>query len=429
VEHAAESLEADVTALLRRGEVVVSVGFPSDPTLERALADVAEGGSETLVVPGRGPCAAIAINLDGEGPVSLLLARREPGFAADELQLARGMARVLGVSLRMFRLAGEERRQRHEAETQSELNQRLLESLQERQELLERLARIQRDITQAAEREGVLAAICEGALELVGGDDSELTLLVPDDPSTVERVAAGGRGAITPENARVPASAGLGGMALSENRLVAMEDDGNHSSALPRFREQGAVAAMAAPLRDHGQPAGALVVGSTRAGRRFSSIERDMFLAFADHAGLALSQSRRFERLREEDAARIQGRFRSLVQSSSDMIMVIAADGSVLYASPSVGRTLGLPGAGAEGVAVAELVHPDDRSYVAEFLAAVAGRGRCSAPVEWRMRGTDGDWLDVETVATGRLDDPDVRGIVLNSRDVTGRGRLQPELR
>ena len=41
VERAAEALDAEVAALLRQGEVYVSIGFPSDPALEQALAEVA----------------------------------------------------------------------------------------------------------------------------------------------------------------------------------------------------------------------------------------------------------------------------------------------------------------------------------------------------------------------------------------------------
>jgi hypothetical protein len=43
VERAAEALDAEVAALLLGGEVYVSIGFPSDPALEQALVDVADG--------------------------------------------------------------------------------------------------------------------------------------------------------------------------------------------------------------------------------------------------------------------------------------------------------------------------------------------------------------------------------------------------
>ena len=45
------------------------------------------------------------------------------------------------------------------------------------------------------------------------------------------------------------------------------------------------------------------------------------------------------------------------------------------------------------------------------------------------MRAADGTWMEVETIATGQLDDPDVQGIVLNSRNVTERKRLEAQLR
>ena len=52
----------------------------------------------------------------------------------------------------------------------------------ERQDLLERLARIQRSITHGAVREDVLDAICLGARELLGDEVAGLQLVPPDDP-------------------------------------------------------------------------------------------------------------------------------------------------------------------------------------------------------------------------------------------------------
>jgi two-component system, cell cycle sensor histidine kinase and response regulator CckA len=66
---------------------------------------------------------------------------------------------------------------------------------------------------------------------------------------------------------------------------------------------------------------------------------------------------------------------------------------------------------------------------VIEFIASIARAQAPGKPVEWRMRAADGTWIDVETTATGQLDDPDVQGIVLNSRDVTERKRLEAQLR
>jgi PAS domain S-box-containing protein len=430
VERAAEALDADVAALLRRGTVVASVGLEGHAMLEAALVEVADGHTGKLMAPGLEERPALAITVEADTPSRLVVARESPReFTADEIYLARGMANVLGLSLRMFRLAAEERRQRHEAETQSELNQRLLDSLQERQELLERLARIQRSITHGAVREDVLDAICLGARELLGDEVAGLQLIPPDDPDVLELMAMRGRDALELRGERTPRPHGIAWRAMAERRLVVAEEYQQDDHASKMFRERGIQAAMSAPVHESGRPVGSLTVASYQPGRRYSSIERDMLLAFADHASLALSDARSIQAMREADAARIQARFRSLVNSSSDMITVIDSDGQIVFASPSVERSLVLREAGYEGTPLALLIHPDDRSRAIDFLSAVARDRAPRKPVEWRMRAADGTWMEVETIATGQLDDPDVQGIVLNSRDVTERKRLEAQLR
>jgi two-component system cell cycle sensor histidine kinase/response regulator CckA len=429
VERAAEALDAEIGALLRSGEVVASVGFRNNARLEAALAAVADGATGRLTMPGGRDRAALVITVERDTPSRLVFARDgDREFTADEVYLARGMAHVLSLSLRLFRLAAEERRQRHEAETQSELNQRLLDSLQERQELLERLARIQRSITHGAVREDVLDAICLGARELLGDEVAGLQLVPPDDPDVLELVAMRGRDALELRGERTPRGDGIAWRAMAGGRLVVSEEYQSDDTSSTLFRERGIQAAMSAPVHESGRPVGSLTVASYQPGRRYSSIERDMLLAFADHASLALSDARSIQAMREADAARIQARFRSLVNSSSDMITVIDSAGQIVFASPSVERSLVLPESGYEGTPLALLIHPDDRSRAIDFLAAVARDRAPKEPVEWRMRAADGTWMEVETIATGQLDDPDVQGIVLNSRNVTERKRLEAQL-
>ena len=74
------------------------------------------------------------------------------------------------------------------------------------------------------------------------------------------------------------------------------------------------------------------------------------------------------------------------------------------------------------------LVHPDDRERVARFVAEAALRPGVTAAETWRVRHRDGTWLHSETVAANLLEDANVRGLVLNTRDVSDRKELEAQL-
>ena len=64
--------------------------------------------------------------------------------------------------------------------------------------------------------------------------------------------------------------------------------------------------------------------------------------------------------------------FRSLVNNSSDLITVLAPDGTIAYQSPSVERMLGRRAADLVGTALGDLVHPDDQHDVRVSLTTLA---------------------------------------------------------
>jgi diguanylate cyclase (GGDEF)-like protein/PAS domain S-box-containing protein len=134
-------------------------------------------------------------------------------------------------------------------------------------------------------------------------------------------------------------------------------------------------------------------------------------------------------RLLAEHAARQnEARFRSLVQHSSDVIIVTRADGTVRFVSPSATRVLGYDPAEMLRHTVYELLHPDDRERAATFFKSAAQAPGVAGPVEWRFRQPDGSWLNAEILATNLLRDPTVKGVVLNTRDVSERRRLEEQL-
>jgi diguanylate cyclase (GGDEF)-like protein/PAS domain S-box-containing protein len=114
--------------------------------------------------------------------------------------------------------------------------------------------------------------------------------------------------------------------------------------------------------------------------------------------------------------------FRSLVTSSTDLVLVFGEEGC-RYVSTSVGQMVGRPQADVLGMAFERFVEPDDLATV----RAVIEHG-APAQVLFRMRNRFGEWRGLEANVTDLRGDRQVRGVVLNARDVTERIRLEEEL-
>lgn len=130
----------------------------------------------------------------------------------------------------------------------------------------------------------------------------------------------------------------------------------------------------------------------------------------------------------EESVRRSEERFRALMQHGSDVIMVIALDGSLSYVSPSIGRVLGYDADTITRLTI-DFIDPSDAPRAREFLLAVAaGHDGESAWMEFRIRHANGSLRWFEVGVTNRMDDPSVGGMVCNMRDVTERKGIEAEL-
>ena len=298
VERATEAFEAEVGAIVdASGNVVVATGFGIGDVPAPALDRVRLGEADRLAVPGIGDCPTLATPIGDERLDTLVLARHEDlRFSSEERNLARGMARMLAQTVRLLRVVEAERNLRELSEQQAAENARLVVSLEERQRLLERLSKIQSSIVSRTELHEVLEAIVTGAHELLGDETVGLRLIDQQDPTHLVMVASAG---VSPkllrEIRRSPLGLGAGGRAAAEDRLVVLEDYASDDHNLPAFASDGIRAALAAPVHEHGEVVGSLVVATHRAGRTYSKAEREMLLAFAEHASLALTDARTVE--------------------------------------------------------------------------------------------------------------------------------------
>ena len=190
-----------------------------------------------------------------------------------------------------------ERALRADSDEQAEHNAELLDSLRERQVLLERLAQLQRRIVDRLPVHEVLEAVVEGACELLDSSVGILWIADPDDPDHAAAVAALGGDELMAERRRKPAGAGLGGRATRERMLVVADAVTGAGSLgdLVDFPVAVPTAAMAAPVYERSHVVGSLGVASTEPGRLFGARDQQVLISLAEHASLALNHARAVE--------------------------------------------------------------------------------------------------------------------------------------
>jgi diguanylate cyclase (GGDEF)-like protein/PAS domain S-box-containing protein len=121
-------------------------------------------------------------------------------------------------------------------------------------------------------------------------------------------------------------------------------------------------------------------------------------------------------------------RFRALVQHASDIILVVAPDGTIAYASPAFEQVLGYRPHESVGMLMNGIMDLEDVARFAQ-LDDVTPLASASARVETRLRHHDGSWRWFEVTFTNVLNDPSVEGWVANLRDISERKQSEAALR
>ena len=197
--------------------------------------------------------------------------------------------------------------------------------------------------------------------------------------------------------------------------------------AVPReirseLRLEGGHTVLLAPLAIRSEVRGLLVANSAdevseEVANSFEALGLQVSLA-VEGASLAADLHRR----------QSEARFRSLVAHSSDLITVLDELGVVSYQSPSVERVLGFQVDEIEGTQFEWLLSESDRPRLQRLIAG-DGTGSAEAhTLECSLTHKDGTTRRFEVQHTDLLHDEHVRGIVLNSRDVSERKEFEEQL-
>lgn len=259
---------------------------------------------------------------------------------------------------------------------------------------------------------------------------------VPEVTSVVRRAVA----QLLPPGTRHRVALGLSGLGTSTGTvadLVAAQHShrGDRAARLQYTRELDPLVAaelsefevtLSCPLTTHDRAADDGLAGVLLVAARESALAplRAPIEVLASQAALALARitlSNEINRRNSEEY------FRALVHHTADVILIVNADNSIRYASPSATVVFGLESLA--GRILIDLIHPNDQTIARHLLNLVRAAEHRPDVADWSVARPDQSVVQVEVSCRDLSADPTVRGLVITLRDVTNQRRLEQELR
>jgi len=127
----------------------------------------------------------------------------------------------------------------------------------------------------------------------------------------------------------------------------------------------------------------------------------------------------------EEELIKSEERFRALIENALDGIMLLSAEGHIIYQSPSNQQILGYPPEDMQGRHISEFIHPEDLSDTINTFSQVVQNPGSVELAGLRVRHQDGSYRVVEGTGRNLLDNLYIEGVVINYKDVTERHQAE----
>ncbi|MDA8183120.1 MAG: putative bifunctional diguanylate cyclase/phosphodiesterase [Acidimicrobiales bacterium] len=267
----------------------------------------------------------------------------------------------------------------------------------------------------------VLAHAVEAVAEL--GFEAANVALFDDDRQTYKVIHPIG---IPPEYSEAlhPATMGMPGLVLREQGMVIVDEYASLPGGVPVMQAEGITTAVGAPLRVEGGIA-AVLVGAARERREVNPEVLAAFELVASHASHALETARDVERHRRDAS-----RFRSLLESAPDAMIVLDSSGRIVEANDEAERIFGYAPDTLTGSNITALLPERQRHLAAHYQEAFASDPhnlKVGVDDEVFAVRADGSEFLVEALL-GSIDTPDGTLVTVAVRDVTERRELERHL-
>lgn len=134
-------------------------------------------------------------------------------------------------------------------------------------------------------------------------------------------------------------------------------------------------------------------------------------------------------KIAEERLLHSEARFKSLVQHSTDLVIVIDEGGIIRYVSPSCESVLERTTDTVINAAARDIFTDSSIDLSTASFARLCDGSQAPALVEFGFHSGEDNWKILETSVSDLRDEPSVNGFVLNARDVTDRRSMEQRLR
>jgi PAS domain S-box-containing protein len=145
-------------------------------------------------------------------------------------------------------------------------------------------------------------------------------------------------------------------------------------------------------------------------------VGNDQYTVLANRIKNAVAQYRAEQRLTETTRW-----YSTILEHSSDYVMIVNGNGIVKYVSAPIERVMGYRPADIVDTGSFEFTHSDDKMAAAETLSEIIADPTIEVTVEFRAKHNDGSWRWLEVRGQNLLDDPVINGVMVNVRDITER--------
>ncbi len=147
--------------------------------------------------------------------------------------------------------------------------------------------------------------------------------------------------------------------------------------------------------------------------------DMSLLVLFSTYVGQTIARARLYTTIREREQ-----RFQALIEHADELIFILDQDGLIQYTSPAVQRVLGYAADELHNTSLLKYFQHEDSPDLP--ITDTISNLKSGA---YRMRHAQHGSIDVEVHVSNLLDNPAVRGIVINCHDVTSLKQVARQMR